>query len=149
GRAADSRPQLSTRLPGGHRFEALLGHNVASGISVSIRLRRQVARTFADWGIVGAPPATQPAGPSPAAAGPGPGLKEWGTFGGYERRLIAAAERGENVVVTGGTASGKTSLLQVYINHMPADVRKILVQDTEELEAHGRDKVSILVNRHS
>lgn len=146
GRSQGGRPQLSTRLPGGHRFEALLGHNVVSGISVSIRIKRRIGRKFADWGIVDEPALPSAQAASRAATMP---PAEWGTFGGYERRLIAAAERGENVIVTGGTASGKTSLLQVFLNHIPRDVRQILVQDTEELESVGRDKVSILVNRHA
>jgi hypothetical protein len=82
------KPVLSATLPGGHRLMAMMGKNVLSGVSISIRVRRQVERTFADFNI------------TPA----------------QEAVLVDAMRRGLNVLVSGGTSTGKTSLLRLLCN---------------------------------
>ncbi len=46
-------PFVSTRLPGGHRFEAMTGPFCETGLSVSIRMYRGIDRTPDDFGLTG------------------------------------------------------------------------------------------------
>ncbi len=49
---AGSQPIVSTRLPGGHRFEAMLGKTVIeSGVSVSIRIKRNFHAGLGSFGV--------------------------------------------------------------------------------------------------
>lgn len=102
----DTMPMLSTKLPGGHRFEALLGRVVESRVSVAVRLYREVRRDLvADFKAA-------------------PALAE---------DIRAAFRDRLNVVVSGGTSAGKTSLLNACLESVPADERVLTVEDVREL----------------
>ena len=115
-----NQPRISTRLPGGHRFEAMIGKSVESGVSVSIRLNRKVPVSFEDFGISKA-------------------LKE---------EIINAVEEGQAIIISGGTSSGKTTFLNLLIQHIPLHKRILTVEDTRELELPHRNCVSYIVSRN-
>src|SRR5579871_306388 len=48
--------------------------------------------------------------------------------------LRAAVEAGRNVLVSGGTSTGKTTVLNALAAFLPADDRVILIEDTAELQ---------------
>lgn len=61
-------------------------------------------------------------------------------FGAISREAYALIESAilarQNVLVAGGTASGKTTLLNILIDQIPAEERVITVEDAVELQAH-------------
>lgn len=57
--------------------------------------------------------------------------------------------RGDNILISGGTASGKTSLLNAMIAHIPAQERVFSIEDSPELNLERLDNImQILVGRY-
>src|SRR5437879_10243488 len=78
----ETQPFVSTRLPGGHRFEAMVSGFCETGLSVSIRMFRNA----------------------------GVGLGDFGLSGEWAEKIVAAVTAGNTIFVSGGTSSGKTTL---------------------------------------
>lgn len=115
-----TQPRISTRLPEGHRFEAMIGKTVDSGLSVSIRLKRHVNLTFADFGVP----------------------IDW------QHALTTAVQEGQAILISGGTSSGKTTFLNLLMTLIPDHQRVLTVEDTRELDLHHRNAVSYVVSRN-
>lgn len=114
-----SNPRLSTTLPGGHRFEALLGKNVEHGLSVSIRVQRNL--------------------PAP--------LEAFGLEGALKSRLISLVEQRNTIVISGGTSSGKTTFMNQLILHIPRVCRILTVEDAREVYVPHENRTHYLINR--
>jgi pilus assembly protein CpaF len=106
----EASPMVDVRLADGSRLHALLPPLSAKGPTVSIRRSRSVPlrldELFANGTL------------SP----------EMGSF------LAAAVRSGLNVVVSGGAASGKTTLLNVLSRFIPPHERVITIEETAELK---------------
>ena len=116
----EDRPKLSCVLPGGHRFECLVGPSVQSGLSLAIRCKHPFT----------------------------PSWEQLGASEGIVRYLTEAVEGERNLIVSGATNTGKTTLLNMLLAGLPDDRRVIGVEDTPEL-ALGRfwDGVGLLAAR--
>lgn len=115
------KPLVSCQLPGGHRFEGFVGVGPETGVSVSIRVFRGLDRTLADFGLN-----------SELAA-----------------MVTQAVATGENILVGGGTSSGKTSLINVLLGTVPSNERVCSLEDTPELRLERfPNHVRLIVNRH-
>ncbi|MEM9190061.1 MAG: CpaF family protein [Myxococcota bacterium] len=106
----EERPILEARLPDGSRVEAILPPAAPDGPSVAIR------RFFRETLTVER-------------------LIEFGSFtpdaAGCLHALVAAKQ---NVIVAGGTGSGKTSLLNVLSSFAADDERIVVIEDSRELQ---------------
>ncbi|MET0389022.1 MAG: ATPase, T2SS/T4P/T4SS family [Polyangiales bacterium] len=106
----ESRPILEARLPDGSRLEAVLAPIVEGGPAVAIRRFSKATMTLDR--LVALESLGQDAAEALAAM------------------VIAKC----NIVVAGGTGSGKTSLLNVLAACAPASERVLVLEDTRELE---------------
>lgn len=62
--------------------------------------------------------------------------------------MLAAAVRGrKNILVSGGTSTGKTTFLNALIREIPAEERLILIEDTPELQVRQDNVVGLLAAR--
>lgn len=108
-RLDDSSPMVDARLPNGGRLNAIIEPLSVNGPSVSIRKFRKDPFTPEE-------------------------LQEKGTFDRAIRALLEAMVLGRcNIIVSGGTSSGKTSLLNALASFIPHHERVITVEDTAEL----------------
>lgn len=114
------QPRVSTALPGGHRFEAMVGKNVEHSLSISIRIKRAISIALEHFGLSGA-------------------LKE---------RIIHLVQTGANMVISGGTSSGKTTFLNQLIAYIPEHTRILTVEDTRELEVPHLNRKHYIVSRN-
>lgn len=114
------QPRVSTALPGGHRFEAMVGKNVEHFLSISIRIKRTISIALEHFGLSGA-------------------LKE---------RIIHLVQSGANMVISGGTSSGKTTFLNQLIAYIPEHTRILTVEDTRELEVPHLNRKHYIVSRN-
>lgn len=119
--SAEKHPQLSTTLPGGHRFEARLGKGVRSTVSVSIRMYRKLKTSFTDFNI---------------------NKKD-------SEVIINAVKQGKTIIISGGTSSGKTTFLNLLISYIPLNRRILTVEDTYELVIPHKNVVNHMVSRSS
>ena len=104
----EASPHVDVRLPDGSRLHALIPPLAASPV-VSIRRMRPVPFRLEEL-----------------AAG--------GTISGELAAFLSAAVRGRlNVLISGGTASGKTTLLNVLAALIPGEERVITIEETVEL----------------
>ncbi len=115
-----TQPRLSVMLPGGHRFEAMLGANVESKLSISIRMRRHLKLSFEDYGL---------------------NLEK-------EQMIVSLIREGANILISGGTSSGKTTFMNVLIQSIPFDKRILVLEDTRELDLPHENRVHYVVSRN-
>ena len=108
-RLDDAQPWVDTVLTDGVRLHAVLPPISASGTCLSLRVPRRRAFTLAELVLAGALP---PDGVQLLAA-------------------LVAARRA--FLVTGGTGSGKTTVLSALLSLVPVNERLLLVEDAAEL----------------
>jgi pilus assembly protein CpaF len=108
-RLDDSNPMVDARLPNGGRLNAIISPLAVDGPMVSIRKFRKDPYTPDE-------------------------LLEMGTFDKPMQALLQAMVLGRcNILVSGGTSSGKTSLLNALAHYIPENERVLTVEDTAEL----------------
>jgi pilus assembly protein CpaF len=61
--------------------------------------------------------------------------------------LQDAIARGKNILISGGTSTGKTTLLNALAMFLPADDRVVLIEDTAELQLDRRNLVRFEARR--
>ncbi len=109
-RIDESSPLVDARLADGSRVNAIIPPLAVSGPSLTIR-------KFAD---------------DPYKAGD---LVELGTLSESMVELLHAAVRARlNIIVSGGTGTGKTTLLNVLSSFIPPDERIVTIEDSVELQ---------------
>lgn len=117
-------PRLSGVLPGtGERFQGLMPP-VSAGPTFSIRKRPAVIWTLQDY------------------------VRDGVMTSGQAEALREAADRRMNILISGGTGSGKTTLANAVLAE-PAFARDrvFLVEDTPELQCSAWDVISVLTRR--
>jgi len=120
GRRFDAaQPWVDARLPDGTRLHAVLSPPATRATCVSIRTLRRQHLTLADLRDGG------------SVSGP---LAEW-------LRAVVLARLA--VVVSGGTGTGKTTLLGCLLGLVPAGERLVLVEDAAELRPSAPHVVSL------
>lgn len=108
-RLDDTSPYVDGMLPGGVRLHAVLPPIAAEGSHISLRVPRQVAPSLAE-------------------------LARWGAFStGWLRVLRALVAQRSSFVVSGGTGTGKTTLLGALLAEVEESERIVIVEDVREL----------------
>lgn len=106
----DDNPRLDARLPDGSRICVVLPPMARGGISVAIRKFSEEKLT----------------------------LKDLINFGSVSqdgaRFLDCCMYLGKNTLVSGGTGSGKTTMLNVLGSRMPTTQRLLIIEDSSELQ---------------
>jgi pilus assembly protein CpaF len=121
-RVDEASPMVDARLPDGSRVNAVVPPIALDGSSLTIRKFSRDPFTVED-------------------------LINFGTLTRATADLLRACVRGRlNVVVSGGTGSGKTTTLNVLSGFVPADERIVTVEDAAELQLH-QDHVVRLESR--
>lgn len=107
---SSQQPILEARLPDGSRVEAIIPPAAPSGPVVSIRRFRRQTLTLERLVELGAVPLDT------------------------SLLLRAVIERRHNVIIAGGSGSGKTSLLNALASLAPDDERVVVIEDSQELQ---------------
>lgn len=131
-------PILACRLPGGHRFQAVLGDAVAEGgMCLSVRIKRKARVGIEAFGLT-AGRQFEPALHYEAAKGHGATTTE---------ELLGIVRAGGAVLISGGTSTGKTTLLNQLVREIPLTARVVTVEDTREIELPHENRVHFVVSR--
>ena len=109
-RIDDENPRLDARLPNGYRIHAVIPPCSRKGTTIAIRKFSTAQFTFQDY-------------------------IRFGTMtGAVAEFLKSASVLGKNIIVSGGTGSGKTSLLGSLCSYIPPGQRVIVIEDSSELQ---------------
>jgi pilus assembly protein CpaF len=106
---SESKPILDSRLPDGSRVAAIIPPCSVNGVTLTIR--KFTARHFGIEGLIGA------------------GTMERWVANQLENYVLAR----KNILIAGGTGTGKTTLLNVLGKFIPPDERILLIEDTSEI----------------
>jgi pilus assembly protein CpaF len=107
---SEEHPILDSRLPDGSRVAAVLPPCSVGGTTLTIRKFQTRFFTADELVRIGTVP--------PAVLAD----------------IRSAIEHSQNVLISGGTSTGKTTLLNALAAFLPADARVVLIEDTAELQ---------------
>jgi pilus assembly protein CpaF len=134
-------PVLDCHLPDGSRLAAVRWPVALRGTAVSIR-KFPLMPSWGDLTAMGALPRRDLAmSPSFLRSEPYPGDVDVGAF------LAWALRRRVNLVVCGGTSSGKTTFLNAVMELVPSGSRMVIIEDSAELQPPGGAHVVRLEHR--
>jgi pilus assembly protein CpaF len=121
-RIDESSPMVDARLPDGSRVNAIVPPLAVDGPSLTIRKFAKDPFQVSD-------------------------LVSFGTMSPQIAQLLDACVRGRlNILVSGGTGTGKTTMLNVLSSFIPHDERIVTIEDAVELQLH-QDHVVRLESR--
>ena len=136
-------PLLAASLPDGSRVQIALPPATRGDIVMAIRKHVSGGMSLEDYAASGALSDTHT---SPAEARhflgeppqPGGDLKGW---------LRTAVRERKNILIAGGTSTGKTTFLNALLQEIPRDERLVLIEDTPELQLVHPNAVGLLAAR--
>jgi len=111
-RVDEASPMVDARLPDGSRVNAVVAPVALDGATLTIR--KFAADPFTVEDLIG-----------------------FGTMTAPVANLLSACVRGRmNIMISGGTGSGKTTTLNVVSSFVPEDERIVTIEDAAELQLH-------------
>ncbi|MEV4345640.1 CpaF family protein [Actinoplanes sp. NPDC049596] len=109
-RVDEASPMVDARLPDGSRVNAIVPPIAIDGSSLTIRKFSSVPLTVGD-------------------------LMSYGTLTRAAAEFLDVCVRGRrNILVSGGTGSGKTTILNILSGFIPVDERVVTIEDAAELQ---------------
>jgi pilus assembly protein CpaF len=120
----DQNPRLDARLPNGSRIHVVTPPMAKSGTTVAIRKFSKDNLTLKDLISFGAMSSTA------------------------ARFLDVCIYLGKNIIVSGGTGSGKTTMLNVLGARIPKTQRLIIIEDATELQVNADHVICFETRKH-
>lgn len=118
-RVDNSEPIADARLPDGSRVHIVLPPIAMKGVTITIRKFFQEKLTVAD-------------------------LIKFGTISEQAAIFLEGAVKARaNIIISGGTGSGKTTTLNIVSNFVPNDERIITIEDSAELQLNNDHVVKL------
>lgn len=144
---SEEKPLLSATLPGGYRVQVVFPPACAdNGIAMSIRKQATLAMSLDTYEQMGAFSQTKT---TASVADPLDAHLMELYQAGKVKEFIAAAIRGKkNVIVSGGTSTGKTTFMNAALGAIPSSERIITVEDAREVQIdHIPNRVHLMVSK--
>jgi type IV secretion system protein VirB11 len=138
-----SNPLLAAVLPDGSRVQIAGPPATRNGHAIAIRRHVSADLTLNDWEDADAFDELS-GGKTGFRAG-----REYRTISGTEAGNVlrnAVCER-RNILVSGGTSTGKTTFLNALLKEVPSEERLILIEDTQELKLAHENAVGLIAAR--
>lgn len=120
---SDEQPILAARLPDGSRVTAVLGGVSVGGLVVAFR--KFTANSFTIEDLV-----ARDSLPKSVA-----------------ELLVGRVQGRTNILLSGGTSTGKTTLLNILAGHIPDDERIVLIEDIAEIQVGKPNLVRLEARR--
>ncbi len=137
-------PILSAVLPDGARVQFIAPPATRGHMAMAIRKHQSAHLRLDDYASIGAFDMVGMAADSQAL------LTELATLKAKDHHvalLRLAVRHRLNILVSGGTSTGKTTFLNALIQEIPRDERLILIEDTPELEMRHPNAVGLVAAR--
>ncbi len=139
-------PLLSATLPDGARVQVVGPPATRGPLALAIRKHVEPDLTLSDYVASGAMAETS-VRTRLDRSGTDAELKRLLDRGDIAGMLAAAVKARRNILVSGGTSTGKTTFLNALIREIPAEERLIFIEDTPELTMRHANAVGMLAAR--
>lgn len=137
-------PLLSGSLPDGSRVQIVLPPTTRGHMALAIRRHVSAGLSLQDYHEAGAFAETQSDQAQQADA------EQVESDGETVTDLLQQAVLGRrNILISGGTSTGKTTFLNALLREVPVNERLILIEDTAELQLSHENAVGLLAARGS
>lgn len=139
-------PLLSATLPGGARVQAIAPPATRGGLALAIRKHVSADLGLDDYAAAGAFDGTRRSLGTHADEQDAElaALLEAGDLAGMLRSAVRARR---NILVSGGTSTGKTTFLNALLREVAPEERLILIEDTPELHLRHANAIGLLAAR--
>jgi len=139
-------PIVSATLPMGERVQIIAPPSTRGGVVLAIRKHLSSGLTLDDYVSSGALTgecikAERGEAPTDHA------LKQLYDDGDVRGLLSVAVKNRKNILISGGTSTGKTTFLASLINEIPAEERLIYIEDAPELGLHHENAIGLIASR--
>ncbi len=145
---SEESPLLSGSLPGGQRIQIVRPPASPNGHCFSIRKKTLLKMTLDDYEERDAFNHVQTSITSnvtPEIAE----LQELHKNGDIKQFLKKAVLAHQNIVISGGTSTGKTTFLNALLTEIPDDTRLITIEDTREVEIEQPNHLNLVAAKDS
>jgi type IV secretion system protein VirB11 len=137
-------PLLAGTLPDGARVQIVAPPATRGSMALALRRHVAVDLTLGDYDDAGGFTTTRRLDHACASDGD---LQRLYTQGAWSKFLGLAVRTRRTILVSGGTSSGKTTLLNALLREIPADERLVLIEDTPELVLRHANAVGLVAAR--
>lgn len=138
-----AQPLLAASLPDGSRVQVVSPPATRGGHAFAIRRHVASELTLSDWSEAGAFD-----GLNGAQVAPDHEVRYRTLIGSEAAAFLASAVRERrNIMVAGGTSTGKTTFLNALLAEIPPHERLLLIEDTEELRVQHPNAVGLIAAR--
>lgn len=131
-------PLLAASLPDGSRVQVVLPPATRGDVAIAIRKHVSAGLTLEAW---------QSDGEVPAVGSPPKPARAQHCEEDMIDRLRQAVRMRRNILISGGTSSGKTTFLNALMQEIPQGERLILIEDAPELQLHHQNAVGLIAAR--
>ena len=136
-------PILSASLPDGARVQIVVPPATRGAVAIAIRKHLVMERSLADYAQDGS---FEQADGNRSDEADADLVKRWKSEG-PAAMLGLAIEQKRNILISGGTSTGKSTFLNALLREIPTDERLILIEDTPELQLGHENAVGLLATR--
>ena len=135
-------PLLAASLPNGERVQVVIAPATRGETALAIRKHVSVGLSLDDYRNAGAVRETRMRTAAELMR------RERVAAGGDAIELLRGAVRARrNILVSGGTSSGKTTFVNALLQEIPLDERLVLIEDTPELQLLHPNAVGLVAAR--
>lgn len=138
-------PLLSASLPDGSRIQFIIPPATRSDIAIAIRKHVSSDMALDDYVASGAFTGLQSGAAKQVEALAR--VNELVQFGDVAAALRFAVQKRLNILISGGTSSGKTTFLNSLIREIPEHERLILIEDTAEIRLKHINAIGLIASR--
>ena len=136
-------PILSATLPDGARIQIVVPPATRGSVAMAIRKHLVMDRSLGDYELDGSFAEGSESGPDPLCNQLGQTMAD----GGSAAMLALAVRHRRNILISGGTSTGKSTFLNALLREIPDGERLILIEDTPELQLRHENAVGLLAAR--
>ncbi|MBN8544173.1 MAG: P-type DNA transfer ATPase VirB11 [Alphaproteobacteria bacterium] len=144
---SEEKPLLSATLPGGYRIQIVFPPAVEGNtVAMSIRKQATIQMTLDDYERMGAFSNTKTGAKIEDDADRE--LMALYNAGEVKQFIIKAVQHKKNIIVSGGTSTGKTTFLNAALRALPSHERIITVEDAREVRIENvANRVHLLASK--
>jgi type IV secretion system protein VirB11 len=135
-------PLLSAALPGGERVQFVIPPATRSALALAIRKHQSADMSLDDYSHAGSFDTLRNKADDANVE-----LAALHRKGDYSALLKRAVKLRRNILVSGGTSTGKTTFLNALIREIDSDERLILIEDTPELVMRHANAIGLVAAR--